>query len=77
MYQAKVNITGKRDSPRKKKQGKDSSRYDDGRKFKPNQDESYIGITGGLFKQRYYNHRNTFKDPSKRNSTMLSEYVCN
>ena len=36
---------------------------------------NYIGMTEGEFKTRYYNHTHSFREPSKKNSTTLSQYV--
>ena len=41
----------------------------------PEIEESYVGITGGEFKVRYTQHKNSFKYRSKRNSTALSKYI--
>ena len=35
----------------------------------------YIGLTEHTFKHRLYNHNNSFKDESKRNSTELSNFI--
>ena len=37
--------------------------------------ESYIGLTEGTFKTRYNNHKTTFTNVEKRNSTALSKYI--
>ena len=37
--------------------------------------KSYIGLTENTFKNRWYQHRNSFKYESKANSTELSKYV--
>ena len=36
---------------------------------------TYTGSTGNTFKQRWYGHVESFRKPSKRNSTELSRYV--
>ena len=69
VYQAIVKVTGTKNNRRR------SNAYDDSAVFKPKDEEQYIGITGGTFKQRYYSHKNSFKDPDKRTATTLSEYV--
>jgi len=37
--------------------------------------ETYIGLTEGPFKTRYNNHSSSFKYPTKRTSTELSNYI--
>ena len=37
--------------------------------------ESYIGIAGGQFKQRYNNHTASFRNPDKKHETKLSKFV--
>ena len=37
--------------------------------------QTYVGLTEGSFKKRYYNHRSSFHNPSKRTSTELSNYI--
>ena len=37
--------------------------------------ESYIGLTEGSFKTRFYCHTNSFKNEKQRNATTLSQYV--
>ena len=36
---------------------------------------SYIGVTENTWKDRNYKHRNSYKDPSKKNDTGLSKYI--
>ena len=36
---------------------------------------TYFGLTEGTFKTRYYTHRQSFKDPTKRHATRLSSYM--
>ena len=38
-------------------------------------DKIYIGSTAGSFKDRYANHKHTFKNINKKQSTRLSDYV--
>ena len=35
----------------------------------------YIGLTENTFKQRYFNHVQSFKNPKYENSTELSKYI--
>ena len=35
----------------------------------------YIGLTENIFKEKWNQHKNSFKHESKANSTMLSKYV--
>ena len=37
--------------------------------------ESYIGLTGGSFKQRFNAHKSSFKLRTKENDTKLSKYT--
>lgn len=37
--------------------------------------ETYVGLTEGTFKARYNNHKTSFNNASKRNSTELSKYL--
>ncbi|MEC8568739.1 MAG: hypothetical protein VXY56_10740, partial [Pseudomonadota bacterium] len=37
--------------------------------------KSYIGLASTTFKQRYANHKSSFKLANKRNATALSQYV--
>ena len=37
--------------------------------------ETYVGLTAGAFKDRFYQHRSDFLKPEKRNSTKLSSYI--
>ena len=37
--------------------------------------ETYVGLTAGEFKDRFYQHRSDFLKPEKRNSTKLSSYI--
>ena len=37
-------------------------------------DKIYIGSTAGSFKDRYANHKHTFKNINKKQSTRLSDY---
>ena len=37
--------------------------------------KNYIGLTKGDFKTRYRNHKNSFKNPNKRNETVLSNTI--
>ena len=37
--------------------------------------KKYIGLTANTFKSRFYQHQNTFRDPTKKRSTALSSYV--
>ena len=37
--------------------------------------ETYVGLTGGQFKDRFYKHKGDFEDPNRRTSTKLSEYI--
>ena len=37
--------------------------------------ESYIGLTGGSFKQRYNGHKTSFRLWNKENDTKLSKYI--
>jgi hypothetical protein len=37
--------------------------------------KSYIGLASTTFKQRYANHKSSFKYASKRNATALSQYI--
>ena len=37
--------------------------------------ETYIGLTGDSFKNRYRNHIASFRDRNKRNATELSKYI--
>ncbi len=39
------------------------------------QEETYIGLTEGPFKTRYYCHMNSFKNGKQRNATTLSQYI--
>ena len=36
---------------------------------------NYIGITENTWKDRNYKHRNSYKDPNKKNDTGLSKYI--
>ena len=36
---------------------------------------SYIGVTENTWKDCNYKHRNSYKDPSKKNDTGLSKYI--
>ncbi len=38
-------------------------------------DETYVGLTEGTFKTRYYCHMNSFKNEKQRNATTLSQYI--
>ena len=40
-----------------------------------NNTESYVGLTEGDFKTRYRNHKTSFNNASKRNSTELSKHI--
>ena len=37
--------------------------------------ETYVGLTEGHFKTRYYNHRTSFNNASKANNTELSKHI--
>ena len=37
--------------------------------------ETYVGLTAGPFKDRYYKHESDFREPEKRNSTKLSAHI--
>ena len=37
--------------------------------------KKYIGMTEGRFKQRFYNHKSSFKYTEKRNATKLASYI--
>ena len=37
--------------------------------------ESYIGLTGGMFKTRYTGHKQSFNHSEKRNATELSKFI--
>ena len=44
----------------------------------PNTDtKHYIGMTEGMFKTRYTQHKASMRHPSKRSSTVLSQYYWN
>ena len=38
-------------------------------------EQSYVGLTANKFKERYYNHKCSFNNPSKRQATELSKYI--
>ena len=38
-------------------------------------DQTYIGLTANAFKTRFTNHKSSFKNEKKRNSTELSKHV--
>ena len=40
-----------------------------------NSKETYVGLTDTTFKERYGNHKNSFKDSRKRHATKLSKYI--
>ena len=40
-----------------------------------NDEKIYIGSTETTFKKRFANHKNSFKDPKKRNATELAKYI--
>ena len=40
-----------------------------------NKCETYVGLTSTEFKTRYRNHKASFNDRNKRNSTELSKYI--
>ena len=40
-----------------------------------NSTESYIGLTANEFKQRYNNHKTSFNNESKKNTTELSKHI--
>ena len=37
--------------------------------------ETYVGLTAGQFKDRFYKHKGDFENPERRTSTELSEYI--
>ena len=37
--------------------------------------ETYIGLTGGSFKQRYNGHQSSFRQKHKENETKLSKFI--
>jgi len=37
--------------------------------------ETYVGLTAGEFKDRFYKHDRDFRDPGQKNSTKLSAYI--
>ena len=39
------------------------------------EEKTYVGLTEGAFKTRYYNHICSFRNPKHRNSTELSKYM--
>ena len=39
--------------------------------------KKYIGITGGTFKQRYNNHKKSFRNEKFKKETQLSKYIWN
>ena len=41
----------------------------------PNQSETYVGLCSTTFKDRYKNHKSTFKHQKKENDTMLASHI--
>ena len=37
--------------------------------------KNYIGVIENTWKERNYKHRNSYKDPNKKNDTGLSKYI--
>ena len=41
------------------------------------EEKVYFGISAGNWKQRYYNHKHSFTNPTRRNQTALSKWFWN